>query len=383
MGNYSTTKLHITAIFILLFVSTELLAVSVNPVGGHYRWRNDDGDKVTATFAAAEDQKGMSSNGDILRLRWEIFDSSNDTEAGSETVNTIIEFQSIDSMEFTLLTTMSSPLRIGNSTNVDGGDNTTNDFLTNTQSRDSNVGVIIDGADAQDVSWSETTNTTREFEYTIEVVDNPPMGTIYEFRFPDNGPSEDVPTLQVGLPLPVELVVFGLQKENRTVGLYWQTATETNNDFFEIERLHSNSQEWHSLGQLDGSGTTNEGNRYGFVDNKPQSGYNYYRLKQVDFDGTETYSRTLSANVAFEAGVVKLFPNPAREEISMSFSSPATGQSTVVLYDMMGKTLLDIKIEVEEGENTINFDLSTVPTGVYLAVMHIGGVRFQEKIEVF
>ena len=89
--------------------------------------------------------------------------------------------------------------------------------------------------------------------------------------------------------LPVDLVSFEGQVENQSVHLHWITASETNNDRFEIEYSVSGN-EFFKIGEVAGSGTINEMKSYDFTHSNPVKGSNYYRLKQVDFDGQYEYS---------------------------------------------------------------------------------------------
>ena len=90
-------------------------------------------------------------------------------------------------------------------------------------------------------------------------------------------------------PLPVELLSFTAIRRNDNVQLKWQTASETNNDFFNIERSED-GRHWQTLGKMDGAGNSSETLAYTWTDQSPLRGLSYYRLKQVDFDGRYAYS---------------------------------------------------------------------------------------------
>ncbi|MBX2901230.1 MAG: hypothetical protein KF775_16375 [Cyclobacteriaceae bacterium] len=107
-------------------------------------------------------------------------------------------------------------------------------------------------------------------------------------------------------PLPVELTQFTAQPEGETVKLNWLTASELNNDFFTVQRS-ADGVEFSSLGMVAGQGTRTTPTAYQFVDETPQAGLNYYRLKQTDFDGTSSYSNIVAVNMALEWSV---YPNP-------------------------------------------------------------------------
>ena len=115
--------------------------------------------------------------------------------------------------------------------------------------------------------------------------------------------------------LPVELLDFTAQASENVVLLSWSTVSELNNDYFEV--LHStNGEEFISIGKVDGSGTTNELIEYALTHSNPVPGDNYYQLRQVDFDGTETLHDIIKVyNDYFKATMdITVYPNPATSE---------------------------------------------------------------------
>ena len=116
-------------------------------------------------------------------------------------------------------------------------------------------------------------------------------------------------------PLPVELVHFGAEVVENTVSLSWTTASELNNDYFEV--MHSNDGlTFEAIGTVQGSGTINEIREYLFSHRQPLLGYNYYQLKQIDFDGTETLHRVIRVFNDFHRATIEIsvYPNPSNGE---------------------------------------------------------------------
>lgn len=111
--------------------------------------------------------------------------------------------------------------------------------------------------------------------------------------------------------LPVELIDFTGKVIDHTIQLNWQTASELNNEGFDIERL-SQTEGWQKIGSVQGNGTASAIQRYTFTDDHPQKGVNYYRLKQVDFDGRFDYSSVVSIdfNPLNNEPSIKVYPNP-------------------------------------------------------------------------
>lgn len=113
-------------------------------------------------------------------------------------------------------------------------------------------------------------------------------------------------------PLPVELVYFRASlTPEKLVNLEWQTASELNNDAFEVERS-KDGFDFTSIARVNGAGTTATKNDYALLDQFPLSGTSYYRLKQIDFDGTYTYSPVISIKRGDDPFTV--YPNPAGKQ---------------------------------------------------------------------
>lgn len=134
--------------------------------------------------------------------------------------------------------------------------------------------------------------------------------------------SKDVTDLDIRLltlvnaqsALPVTLVGFEAQKEGKKVQLSWKTSAETNSDFFEIQRSR-NAKDWKFLGRVQSAGDSKVQNLYGYSDNAPIAGNNYYRLKMVDRDGTFAFSQIRA--VSWNGNALAVFPNPAADRLEM------------------------------------------------------------------
>ncbi len=160
-------------------------------------------------------------------------------------------------------------------------------------------------------------------------------------------------------PLPVELTSFTAKAQPDGVLLQWETASELNNDYFEIG--HSQDMRlWQALGKVQGAGTTLSNSRYEFLHPSPGPGVNYYRLRQVDFNGQER----LSEVVVFEwkaALPMRAFPNPFSEVIGVSAPGLPEGSGLLAeLIDVNGKAIETWK-PGQEGLHALQ-----VPSGVYL-----------------
>ncbi|OON68617.1 T9SS type A sorting domain-containing protein [Hymenobacter sp. CRA2] len=123
-----------------------------------------------------------------------------------------------------------------------------------------------------------------------------------------------------GQLLPVELASFTGIRQTSSVLLKWTTAQELNNDRFEVQRS-AEGRDYQTIGTVQGKGTTSVATSYSFADAQPLSGSNYYRLRQVDFDGSVHYSPV----VVVQGGKrqVLLTPNPAVSQLDVRFSGEA------------------------------------------------------------
>jgi hypothetical protein len=178
-------------------------------------------------------------------------------------------------------------------------------------------------------------------------------------------------TTTVNIPLPVELVSFDARVEDNTVQLNWITASEVNNNFFEVEKSKDGT-DFFAIEKIPGSGTTNQRNTYYAVDESPFSGVSYYRLTQTDFDGTKSYSKIITVHV--HGGIaepLKMYPNPIHNGDVLHFEYYAELEETVKIsvVDAFGKMLETHSVKLKTGSNTISLTPDFKAHGVY--VIHL------------
>jgi hypothetical protein len=198
--------------------------------------------------------------------------------------------------------------------------------------------------------------------------------------------SEGLATLELALgstveQLPVELTAFTVAPRQNSAELNWRTATETNNDRFEIERSADNVN-YAKIGVVNGKGTTTEAQSYRFVDENV-SGRVYYRLKQVDFDGAFAYSPVVEAVVAPPASYAlsQNYPNPFNPSTTISYQLPTASQVVLKVYDVVGReaaTLVSGKQNA--GKYDVNFNASQFSSGVYFYRLQAGSFVETKKM---
>lgn len=172
----------------------------------------------------------------------------------------------------------------------------------------------------------------------------------------------------VGIILPVELTSFKASLTDGVVNLQWATETELNNYGFEIERKDIN-RDWEKLGFVKGNGTTSTTNNYSFID-KPQLAQKYfYRLKQVDFNGSFYYSDIVEITILpVEFKLYNNYPNPFNPSTKIGFNLPTDAFITLKIYNSVGELVAEIMNENKTaGFHQITFDANSLPSGIYFA----------------
>ena len=186
--------------------------------------------------------------------------------------------------------------------------------------------------------------------------------------------------------IPVELVSFNASVSGNIVHLNWVTASEINNMGFEVYKKESEERsqksEWEVVGFVEGKGTTTETQYYSFVDNEVQSGKYFYRLKQIDFDGTTEFSNIIEV----EIGVPKQFtlhqnyPNPFNPITVISWQSPVGSHQNLKVYDLLGKEVATLVDEYKPaGSYEIEFNASSLSSGIYIYKLTAGEFTSTKK----
>ncbi len=189
----------------------------------------------------------------------------------------------------------------------------------------------------------------------------------YFYVIPNFNAGTCVRQYNVGL-VPVELTSFTATSFGSQVTLNWKTATERNNAGFEIQRS-VDGKTFSTIGRVNGSGTTTEQQVYSFVDNNLASGNYSYRLKQVDYDGSFNYSKTVEIEVTNPVafGLSQNYPNPFNPNTNIKFTVSRNELATLKIYNSTGQEIATLFNQVAEPGTVydINFNASKLSTGIY------------------
>ncbi len=195
---------------------------------------------------------------------------------------------------------------------------------------------------------------------------------IYSVKISDNMQAQEPGNVGV---LPVELVNFYGKKGDHGIELVWNTAQEINNEGFEVQKSRD-GENWDTIGFEEGFGSTSTTKNYSFDDNDPQPGVNYYRLKQIDFDGKYEFSPIIDVTTRLaQPAIFNVFPNPAKSDVKIKFTSLDAKDSNVSLLDARGNLVLQSQLE-----NNTSLSLDGLENGVYILKAVVNGNAYQQKI---
>jgi parallel beta-helix repeat protein len=219
--------------------------------------------------------------------------------------------------------------------------------------------------------------TSNDAEYSLRT------GGAWSFiSSSDNSPS---------YAFPVELSVFTANVSGGIVKLNWQTETEINNYGFEVQKSEARSQEseWKVIGFVEGHGNSNSQKKYSFIDADLNGSYKfYYRLKQIDNDGSFEYSNVIEVNLGSisEYALEQNYPNPFNPTTKIKYSVPSVGTSfmkfvQMKVYDILGNEVATlVNEEKQPGNYVAEFDGSNLSSGVYFYKLAAGNFSVTKKM---
>jgi hypothetical protein len=182
-------------------------------------------------------------------------------------------------------------------------------------------------------------------------------------------------------PLAISFSAFDVSKHSeKAVKLAWSFETDQNSVNFDIERMNTNSI-FSTIEKLKDQKAITGQNQFSFIDENPNYGDNYYRIKAIDENGKAKYTSIKSVNMSTKSDVnFSIFPNPVSSLLNLKFMSTEAGKTNVLIYNTMGDIVKSEAIELKIGENNSVINLSKLPSSVYTIQMLLDGKIQTEKI---
>ena len=184
--------------------------------------------------------------------------------------------------------------------------------------------------------------------------------------------------------VPVELLSFHASVVDGKVLLQWYTSTETNNAGFKIERSN-NASDYEEIFFVGGNGTTTNRNVYSYLDETVHSGVYYYRLKQIDYDGSFEYLNVAALDLGMPGGFLleQNYPNPFNPKTIINYQISKEGLVILKLYDVLGKEIKTlINDQKSSGNYSVELDASELPSGIYYYQLVAGSYSSTKKLIV-
>jgi len=185
--------------------------------------------------------------------------------------------------------------------------------------------------------------------------------------------------------LPIGLVSFTGEVTDNGNYISWKTASETDNDFFTLEKSED-ANSFSELAEVNGSGTSTTEHSYEVIDAHPHAGLNYYQLKQTDFDGSFSYSQVIALNNFSSAvSAIIISPNPTFGSLQIEINDAVDAFVKIEIDDLAGHALKVWNQKINSGPTFGRASLVDLPSGIYLAKIFSGenAILFSQKVEKF
>lgn len=183
--------------------------------------------------------------------------------------------------------------------------------------------------------------------------------------------------------LPITLTYFKGEVDENKINLYWETASESDNAYFDIEKS-ADGRNYSLFMRIDSkadNGNSSDKLSYFAADEDPINGISYYRLKQVDLDRTYKYSSIISINYLSKESTVSFFPNPNHGELFVNYINLENKDAVFTIKDVMNNTVFNgnLAIEVAKGNKVLSIP-DEIPSGIYVCTLTINDKTFSQKI---
>ncbi|OFX40005.1 MAG: hypothetical protein A2X08_02810 [Bacteroidetes bacterium GWA2_32_17] len=179
-------------------------------------------------------------------------------------------------------------------------------------------------------------------------------------------------------PLPIELLYYtAILNPEKKVLNQWATASEINNDYFVVERTIDGIK-YEFVGKVNGAGNSNSTLYYSATDPDPYHGVSYYRLKQVDFDGSYTYSQLVPVNLE-NLEIIIIYPNPASDYFDYLVGSSQADIVTITVINTLGQTVIKTEENIDKGITKKRLNVSSLANGTYMLIITTAKMKKTQK----
>ncbi len=187
-------------------------------------------------------------------------------------------------------------------------------------------------------------------------------------------------TVQSLTPLPIELLSFTADPYEDNVLCKWVTASETNNDYFEVLRS-TDGVDFKKIGIVYGygAGTSTTNRSYQFIDDEECNSIRYYQLRQVDTDLKFAFSDVVAVNCNNKDNVIQLYPNPATDQLNITFYQFNKEEILIEYVDMLGKIVASENYSTTKGFNKIESSILNLPNGIYYLKIKSGNPKQEDR----
>ena len=306
----------------------------------------------------ARDNRPAGGGVDYTQINFTVSNAAGPFLVTYPNTNVIIPGLSPVTVTWNVANTNASPVNVSNVNillSVDGGNTYAYTLASNTPNDGTEVVILPDNE----------TNTAR---IKVEAVGNV-FFDISNVNF------------TIDEAIPVELVSFIAEASLNGITLKWKTATETNNNGFSVEKS-SNGVSFNEIAFVKGMGTTTNQSEYLFTDDNVKVGTFYYRLKQIDYDGTFSYSNIISVDVELptQFALNQNHPNPFNPTTKISFELPVDADATLELFNTIGQKVAElVNNSLSGGRHEFVFNAAGFSSGIYyykLTTLAIDGRTF-------
>lgn len=181
---------------------------------------------------------------------------------------------------------------------------------------------------------------------------------------------------------PVELISFSAELLEGEIVLKWETASEINNSGFEIQKKNNNNN-WEKVAFVEGKGTTSNNSNYIYKDRNYDRNQIFYRLKQIDYNGSFKYSEVVEAGLNDISGykLYQNYPNPFNPSTTIEFYLPTSGNVKLKVFNATGSEInIPINSFMKSGDHSVSFNASDLSSGIYFYSIETADIRLVKKM---